>query len=324
LQAQGASTSAALFNWQFPNGANLNTSNQAMVNNLSFDSAGVFTVSLTIEENGCTETYEDDIWVVQDPTVTVTTENTSGCPSLYSNFYATPNSETQVFYEWSFGDDGGSTNEDPTHIYNNPGNYDVILHAYTISGCVSDIYVNLNDAVQVHPIPTPGFVVNPMEVSIDNPVVTIMDSSQFATECVYYTSDGSTLTGFNVVYSFTEAGRQSITQLVTNEFGCSATATGYVNIGGSVFFAPNAFSPNQDGINDAWLPVSTGINDYHIQIYNRWGDVVFESTDIDEAWMGNAYNGDYFVPDGVYNYTITYFDMLEKPTVLKGTINIQR
>ena len=324
LQALGASTSSALYNWQFPTGANLSTSNQALVNNLSFDSAGTFTVSLTIEENGCTETYASDIWVVQDPSVIVTTENTSGCPSLYTNFYATAQSETQVFYEWSFGDDGGSTNEDPTHVYNNAGNYDVILHAYTISGCVADLYVNLNDAVQVHPIPQPGFVVNPMEVSIDNPTVTISDSSQFATECTYYTSDGSTLPGFDVVYSFTEAGRQSITQVVTNEFGCTATTIGYVNIGGSVFFAPNAFSPNQDGINDAWVPVSTGITTYHIQIFNRWGDVVFESNNIEEAWMGNAYNGDYFVPDGIYNYTITYFDMLEKPTVLKGTINIQR
>jgi gliding motility-associated-like protein len=200
----------------------------------------------------------------------------------------------------------------------------VSLHAYTISGCVADIYVNLNDAVNVHPVPQPGFVVNPIEVSIDNPVVSITDSSNFATACVYYTSDGATLPGFEVTYGFTEAGRQTITQVLTNEWGCTATTYGYVFIGGSVFFAPNSFSPNQDGINDAWKPVATGIKTYQIQIYNRWGDVVFTSNDIEKAWMGEGMGSEYFVPDGIYNYVITYFDMLEKPTVLKGTINIQR
>ena len=322
--ALGASTAAATFAWSFPIEANLPNSTLEQVNNIQFSAAGTFPVNLTIAENGCTETYTADVWVVEDPSVTVTVDNNEGCPSLYTNFFATPNSETQMFYEWNFGDDGSATNEDPTHVYHQSGNFDISLHAYTISGCVSDLYVNLNDAVIVHPVPNPGFVVNPMEVSIDNPVVTISDSSQFATQCVYYTSDGATLTGFDVTYGFTQSGRQSITQVVTNDFGCSATTIGYVYIGGSVFFAPNAFSPNQDGINDAWIPVHTGITKYHIQIFNRWGDIVFESENIEQPWMGNAYDGDYYVPDGIYHYVITYFDMLEKPTVLKGTINIER
>jgi gliding motility-associated-like protein len=322
--AQGATTNSATFQWSFPPEANLQNSVQESVNNIEFNGAGSFPVSITIQENGCTETYTADVWVVEDPTVLVTTDNAEGCPSLYTNFYATPNSETQVFYEWNFGDDGTSTNEDPTHVYTQSGWFDVTLHAYTISGCVADIYVNLNDAVNVHPVPQPGFVVNPMEVSIDNPVVNIIDSSQFASECVYYTSDGSTLPGFNVTYGFTQAGRQTITQVLTNEWGCTATTSGYVYIGGSVFFAPNSFTPNQDGVNDAWQPVATGIKTYEIQIYNRWGEIVFASNDIAKPWMGESMGTEYFVPDGIYNYVITYFDMLEKPTVLKGTINIQR
>ncbi len=322
--AEGATTAQAIFTWNFPSGANLSSSSNEMVNNISFNAPGTYNVSVTIEENGCIETFSDDIWVVEDPAVAVTVQNNEGCPSLYTNFNTVPTSETQVFYEWDFGDDGTSTNQNPTHVYTQSGVYDVSLHAYTISGCVADIYVNLNDAVNVHPVPQPGFVVNPIEVSIDNPVVSITDSSNFATACVYYTSDGATLPGFEVTYGFTEAGRQTITQVLTNEWGCTATTYGYVFIGGSVFFAPNSFSPNQDGINDAWKPVATGIKTYQIQIYNRWGDVVFTSNDIEKAWMGEGMGSEYFVPDGIYNYVITYFDMLEKPTVLKGTINIQR
>jgi gliding motility-associated-like protein len=69
-------------------------------------------------------------------------------------------------------------------------------------------------------------------------------------------------------------------------------------------YIPNTFTPDGDGINDVWLIKGKGFTDlnYKMLVFNRWGDIVFESTDPEEAWTGGFQNGDYFVQDGLYFY----------------------
>lgn len=73
----------------------------------------------------------------------------------------------------------------------------------------------------------------------------------------------------------------------------------------TTLYAPNTFTPNNDGVNDVWKIVyeSTCWNQIDFTIYNRWGDVVFRGAD-DEFWDGSMMNGDYYVADGVYTYTL--------------------
>lgn len=72
------------------------------------------------------------------------------------------------------------------------------------------------------------------------------------------------------------------------------------------FFIPNAFTPDDDGINDAWRPVVRNVLEYEILVFNRWGDVVFSSVNPDEYWIGNMRDGEHFVPKGVYFYRLKY------------------
>jgi gliding motility-associated-like protein len=67
-------------------------------------------------------------------------------------------------------------------------------------------------------------------------------------------------------------------------------------------FIPNAFTPDQDGLNEAWQPILVNAIGYEISIYNRWGDLVFYSTDPEENWMGEHRNGQFFNQDGLYTY----------------------
>jgi gliding motility-associated-like protein len=314
----------AVINWDFGTLANTPNSSNITVNGIQYPSPAYYPVTLTISENGCTESITKDVWVVQDPEVSFSVLPPDGCPGTYVKFDATAISETPVFFIWNLGDDITSTQPDPLQLYENPGTFDVSMHAYTTSGCVADIYVNLNDAVTIHPAPTSGFLIQPDIITIDDPTVMVLDSTGTGISCTYQFSDGGTLEGFDGTYTFTEFGRQSITQIITNEFGCTSTAIGYINIGGTVFFLPNSFTPDYDGINDAWLPSAIGVAEYNVRIYDRWGELIFESNDVSEPWMGNRKGSQYFVQDGIYNYVITYEDLIGQTTQLKGNIILAR
>lgn len=91
-----------------------------------------------------------------------------------------------------------------------------------------------------------------------------------------------------------------------------------------LFFAPNAFTPNGDGRNDVFQIVGPVTQSFELVIYDRWGDTVYSSTDITEAWTGNKNGGEYFVQDGVYHYVfkaaISTTEFIEQ----QGTVTVLR
>jgi gliding motility-associated-like protein len=91
-------------------------------------------------------------------------------------------------------------------------------------------------------------------------------------------------------------------------------------------FAPNAFSPNNDGLNDSWriLTESECWNKWSVIIYNRWGQVVYEMTSPDEVWDGSFRDGDYYVQDGVYAYRIEAVSWNLKTIQETGFITVLR
>jgi gliding motility-associated-like protein len=71
-------------------------------------------------------------------------------------------------------------------------------------------------------------------------------------------------------------------------------------------FVPSAFTPDGDGLNDLWGPVLTNIdeNDYRLTVFNRYGEVVFSTTDPNQKWNGSHNGDDYFVKSEVYVWMI--------------------
>ncbi len=92
----------------------------------------------------------------------------------------------------------------------------------------------------------------------------------------------------------------------------------------ALIFIPNAFTPDNDGINDVWNPVVRNLVDYKLQIFNRWGDIVFETEDWNEPWVGEYQDGDYFVQTGVYVYRITYTSLEGEAGDVNGHIVVLR
>jgi gliding motility-associated-like protein len=85
----------------------------------------------------------------------------------------------------------------------------------------------------------------------------------------------------------------------------------------SSLFIPNVFTPNNDGKNDVFEVIARGVKDYHLQIFNRWGNIVFETTNPNAVWTGGK-NG-YYVPDGTYVWIVYAIDYNNKPLLGNGT-----
>ena len=123
-------------------------------------------------------------------------------------------------------------------------------------------------------------------------------------------SIGSASSLTNPSYLFNAPGEYYVSLSALNEYGC--TDISYRNIlleDDLNFYVPNSFTPDNDGFNDSWKPSITGkaaISEYSVQIFNRWGEIVWESTDPEEGWIGQSIAGSeqYFVPDGLYTWQI--------------------
>lgn len=107
-----------------------------------------------------------------------------------------------------------------------------------------------------------------------------------------------------------------------SEIGCESMDSSFVHLNFPIF-VPNAFSPNQDGINEFFQAYGNNIDNFHLLIFDRWGTIIYESSDIDEKWDGSNRFGNYYVSNGTYNWLITYDHKLVQKE-LRGHVTIVR
>jgi gliding motility-associated-like protein len=120
----------------------------------------------------------------------------------------------------------------------------------------------------------------------------------------------------NTVYTLT----------VTDDLGCSASSTVTISADCSLLLIPNIFTPNGDGDNDQFKVISRGVKEYSMQIFNRWGHLMFESNNPNEAWTG-AKNG-VDAAEGTYMYVVLAKDQNGKNILVdsqsRGTVTLTR
>ena len=109
----------------------------------------------------------------------------------------------------------------------------------------------------------------------------------------------------------------------TTNNGCSDVATVHIN-GEVIVYIPTAFTPNNDGKNDAWEIVARQVESFELFVYNRWGDVVHTSNSLDDPWIGNVDGGTHFAPDGLYNWVIKVQGYDVDAEEIRGTVYLTR
>lgn len=192
-------------------------------------------------------------------------------------------------FTWTFGDGTSSDEINPVHTYNNAGDYTVTLHVVDSSTC--NITSDTTMVVHVFPPPTAGFEYSPTKPVENTPITFMNQSSPDAVSFLWEFGDGDGSTEVNPVYQYNRTGIYDVYLISTNSAGCSDTAHRQVSaIVIPLFDIPSAFSPNRDGVNDVFLVRGFGIAKFNMKIYNRWGQMVFESNDPLQGWDG-SYKG---------------------------------
>lgn len=323
LEAIGVTDPNASFAWDYAPGAAIQDAGP-FLQGLSFPDPGIYPVTVTVTAEGCERDYETEVEVLFDPSIGFDGGPISGCPPLPVSFENFSQTETAAAYTWYFGDGATSTQANPSHVYALPGTYTVTLEMSTTGFCIQNLAQTKTAMIEVHPEPSPGFAIEPNIVDILEPYVQVEDLSLGATQHFYNFGDGGSSDQSSPAYVFQGAGVFNVTQTVINEFGCTAVAQGEVGVNGTLFYAPNSFSPNNDGLNDAWQPVTTGTAAYRCTIYNRWGEIVFSTTDPEALWQGEVKSGTHYAPDGMYLYQVYLEDQLRIPFTYSGQILLMR
>lgn len=177
-----------------------------------------------------------------------------------------------------------------------------------------------------------SFVVNEMEpeqrVIFEEPVISICEEGNRILTFPYYGypyifPDSSR--GYS--YKIEESGPVHVSY--TDEcFTYNASAEILVEPCLCPVYIPNAFSPDMNGINDVFKAyTSCPLVDFNMIIFNKWGDVVFESNDINTGWNGHSKNSSFYNSNDLYNYRIHYtqsLDGLHYPSELKGHVTVIR
>lgn len=285
----GTFDSDAVITWDF--GSLATPTNSTNINNqVSFNAAGLYPVTLTIEDNGCTETYIDSVGVYEYPSAIFTIESDSGCQPFKILFQDSSIASTALSFLWDFGDGTTSSDQFPIHTYQDTGSFDVTLTVATDTGCVATSTVFLEDLVTVHRKPKANFILNTHKTFFRNHLITADDlSNEFYHQFKF--GDGNGSTDRNIEYSYLETGHYLFSQLVITEFECRDTAAQIIWIQPDYnLFVPTAFTPDGDGLNDSFLPQVQGALEYELLLYDRWGVLYFQTTDPKESWDG-TYRG---------------------------------
>lgn len=238
----------------------------------------------------------------------------NACTSDVTNHYLTVNPIYHI--PISHGICEGSKYEFLGNTSYNAGSYDIPFQ--TINGCDSIITLHLT----LMTTPTADFHMTVSE-GLNEGNVEVIDESTDATSVSYFTSNGVTSNSPNFMLNFNTDGEITVTQIAVNGV-CkdSISKTIIIRPEGNAYI-PNSFTPVEDGLNDAWKPIISYATEYKVMIFDRWGELVYESENIYEGWNGGWQNNlDRPVHQGTYVYKIIYKAYQGKEQHLIGHINL--
>lgn len=293
-----------------------------------YNQPGVFPVALTVTDvNDCSDTLIQELTYYPVPREIVVgpSEQIACQPAeiLFDNL-SSPIDSTYTIV-WDFGDGQTSGEISPVHIFEEEGIFTVSISITSPIGCATDTV--FPSIIQVLPSPIAGFTYSPENPTNFNPQVFFQDQSIDAVSWRYDFGGWGFAFEPNPDFVFPDTGLQVVTQVVTHPSGCRDTAVVVIDVVPLVtFFMPNAITPNGDGVNEVFRGTGflEGMRDFRLTIWNRYGELVFESSDPVDSWNGRKDNVGPLVPAGVYVYLAEYLTPRGEPVTLKGYATVIR
>ncbi len=270
--------------------------------------------------------------IMPPPPVADFSPDTVGCAPLTVHF-----NNSSLYGEsfiWDFGDKQYSNEENPVHTYYLPGNYIVKLTVFNIAG--QDIH---NGTIRVYQNPVAMFDAYPTNVVNNEQIVVFYNYSYHDSAYLWKFGDGFTSAEENPYHKYENPGSYTVSLIVTTNKGCIDSTVLQTPITvewktGNIRF-PNVFKWNGTGptggqwhegvypeMDYVFRPFFENVLEYKLQIFNRWGVLIYESNDVYKGWDGYFGNGNLAV-QGVYVWKVTgryadgkYFDIVGDVTFL--------
>ncbi len=240
-----------------------------------------YTVTVT-DINGCTADTNVTIGQISAPSATASSTNENCNQSNGTTTVVASGGTGNYAYTWS-------TNPQQTSATATG------LPAGTYTVTVTDGNCSATTSTIVLPIsgPTASFTAFPVPVDINETISFLDNSSGNIVSWQWNLDDGSQATGTSFNHQYTTTGNYTVTLVVTDNNTCTDSYSDTIIVKNHfTLFIPNAFSPDGDGLNDSFLPIGEGIdpNNYDMKIFDRWGNLLFHTTDMNEPWKGTLNN----------------------------------
>ena len=280
---------------------------------------------------GCVNTDQIDVTVHPLPLVDFVADTLTGCYPLEVNFNSLLHTPTDVC---TFTIDGTTVlpGSNINFIFNDVRCYDINLEVVSQFGCINNL--TETDYICVGEYPIADFTINPEELtSFENEASFTNESIGSETYDWNFGDEAtSTLTDPNHLYLSEENEVDSyIIELIAySDFGCADTTYRNLNyVADLIYYIPNSFTPDGNQYNETFKPVfHSGYdpNNYKLEIFNRWGELMFESNDTNFGWDGTyGINSNELVKQGVYIWKIEFREEKNKNRVeVSGHVNVIR
>ncbi len=292
-------------NWQWDFGDSNTGSNQNETH--TYASPGSYTVQLIVtSDSGCSDTTTNTVAAYEMPVADFT--YTSSCPNNQIIVDFTDNSTTisdpLTYWFYDFGGAGSIASENATQLFTADGTYTITHIVGTSNGC----FDTTTQTLVVPAYPVAGFSYNSSNGLNIGAIFEFINTAQNASSYLWDLGNNVSSTDIDPNNTYFDNGTYVVTQYAFGDLGCvdSTSQTIVINTVTTEIstLIPNAISPNGDGKNDVWKLEFIDIlyPNAQVEIYNEWGQMIFESTGYDIPWDGRF--NDELVPDGTYYYVI--------------------
>lgn len=261
--------------------------------------------------NSCGQMIYDTVSVNvnQLPNLQIGLSSNSVCPDETVYFSNLGDNDPSWTYAWDFGDGNGSNQMNAVHSYANSAVYPISLTVTDNNGCTSNLFDA--DTIVVNQQAVADFDASFFHGTMMEPTIDFYNQSINASNFWWDFGDGYNSGEAYPSHEYQEAGDYTVTLYAYNQYGCNDSISMGVFLEPAFeLYVPNAFTPDNDDFNELFFPKGFGIADegYTFRIFNRWGDLVFETHEMDRGWNGYI-NGDQMkAQDGVYTWVVIFRD----------------
>ncbi len=309
--------------WQMGEGGNSSAINPIY----TYTVAGTYTAQLVVGNTfNCYDTIYRPVTVYALPNASFTISRSCSGSAQQISFtdqssISPPASIPATGYYWDFGGFGFSYSKDTSIVFPSQGIYNITHEVTSNNNCKSTV----TQSVDITPRPIAKFIyINNSALSL-GANITFIDSSKSAVSWFWDFGNGFTSNIQNPSANYLSNGTYTVGLTITDQFGCTSSYFQVIkitNIAAEVTqLIPNMITPNNDGKNDIWRLdfINVFYPEAEIEIYSRWGELLYRSVGYSNAWDG-SYKGNP-LPVGAYFYTINLNDVNDTKTY-KGTVTI--